>query len=179
LAVVARALDERSARATLALENAAKDVGVGTEQLGRLGERIAHDATNAIALDARARIGAAVAAAFASSAAAMDEHARQLQALDAALRGSRDAFARSQRRWLVVAPVALLTGCGLAVAGSLAWLEQARRDVERHRIEASLLRAYNEADVSLCGGRLCARVEASTRPATRGYAVVAARKARE
>lgn len=179
LAVVARALDERSARATLALENAAQDVAAAAGQLGPLGERIAHDATHAIALDARARIEAAVATAFAAASAAMDAHARRLHALDAALAGSRDAFARSQRRWLVVVPVAVLAGCGLAVAGSLAWIEQARRDVERHRIEASLLRAYNGADVSLCGGRLCARVETSAPRDARGYVMVAARKARE
>lgn len=179
LAVVARALDERSARATLALENAAQDVAAAAGQLGPLGERIAHDATHAIALDARARIEAAVATAFAAASAAMDAHARRLHALDAALAGSRDAFARSQRRWLVAVPVAVLAGCGLAVAGSLAWIEQARRDVERHRIEASLLRAYNGADVSLCGGRLCARVETSAPRDARGYVMVAARKARE
>ena len=179
LAVVARALDERSQRATSALENTAREVAAGAAELRGLGDRIGHEATQAIARGARTTIDAAIVNAIASSSAALEAHASRIRELDAALALSRDAFARLHRRWLVVAPIALLTGCALAVAGTLAWAAQARRDVDRQRIEASLLRAYNEADVTLCGGRLCARVDGTARADPRGYVAIAARAPRD
>ena len=57
-----------------------------------------------------------------------------------------------------------------ALARVLAGEKLARREPKR---------AYNGADVSLCGGRLCARVETSAPRDARGYVMVAARKARE
>lgn len=179
LAVVARALDERSERATTSMEGLARELAAATAQLGHLGDRIAHEATQAIARQARSGIDGAVAAALAASSTALDAHARRVRELDGTLRAGSDAVARLHRRWLVVAPALLLTGCALAVAGTLAWTAQARRDVERHRIEAALLRAYNEADVTLCGGRLCARVDSAARADRHGYIGVAARNRRE
>lgn len=38
-------------------------------------------------------------------------------------------------------------------------MTSSRAEVERHRIEAALLRAYNRADVTLCGERLCANID--------------------
>jgi len=41
--------------------------------------------------------------------------------------------------------------------GWLLW--QYRADIDHNRISAELLRAYNQADVTLCDGRLCANVD--------------------
>lgn len=53
----------------------------------------------------------------------------------------------------VFGSVALL----LLGGGWLLW--QYRADIDHSRISAELLRAYNQADVTLCDGRLCANVD--------------------
>ncbi|HYP84123.1 hypothetical protein [Variovorax sp.] len=54
----------------------------------------------------------------------------------------------------VVASLVLLFAGG-------AWLSAHYfREISRHQISAELLRAYDRADVTLCGGQLCARVNA-------------------
>lgn len=56
------------------------------------------------------------------------------------------------------AAIAWGTLVALFVAGG--WLLSGyREEIERNQIEADLLRAYNQADVTLCDGRLCARVD--------------------
>lgn len=45
----------------------------------------------------------------------------------------------------------------LVGGGWLLW--QYRADINENRVAADLLRAYNQADVTLCEGRLCANVE--------------------
>ncbi|MGO4779888.1 relaxation protein, partial [Lysobacter sp. 2RAB21] len=41
-----------------------------------------------------------------------------------------------------------------------AWLSKHYYDeIRRNQISADLLKAYNQADVTLCGGRLCAKLE--------------------
>jgi type II secretory pathway component PulL len=179
LAVVAQALDERSERATVGLEKATRDMAAAAAQFGQLGDRIAGEATQAIARQAQERIDEAVATALAASTSAFDAHASRVRELEGALQCRTDALAGWQRRWLMAVPAIVLAGCALAVAGTLAWTGQARREAERYRIEADLLRAYNAADVTLCGGRLCARIDAAGRVDRRGYRPVAPREPRE
>lgn len=50
----------------------------------------------------------------------------------------------------------------LAGGGWLLW--QYRADINQNRVTADLLRAYNQADVTLCGGRLCANVDMKAKP---------------
>lgn len=56
--------------------------------------------------------------------------------------------------WGVVAFSALVL-----IGGSLWLAAQYRTDIKQNQIRAELLRAYNQADVNICGGRLCVRVE--------------------
>lgn len=53
----------------------------------------------------------------------------------------------------VTAALALLLG------GSIYLSMQYRQQIRDNRIQAELLRAYNQADVTLCGERLCANVD--------------------
>ena len=46
---------------------------------------------------------------------------------------------------------------GVIVVGSLVW--HYRNVIEDYRIQAALMHAYNQADVRLREGRLCARVD--------------------
>lgn len=57
--------------------------------------------------------------------------------------------------WLVTGVLAILVPV-LVVGGYLGW--HYKQVIAQHQIEAVLLRAYNRADVRLCGDQLCARV---------------------
>lgn len=59
-------------------------------------------------------------------------------------------------RWLVAGVLAAMLLVVLA-GGSLLW--HYRGVVGENQIRADLMRAYNQADVNLCDGRLCARVD--------------------
>ncbi|MEZ2418082.1 hypothetical protein [Luteibacter sp. RCC_6_2] len=85
------------------------------------------------------------------------EHQRLMQA-------STDAMVRIQRKlagfvnkatWLVVGVLATLL-IVLVVGSYLGW--HYKQVIAQQQIEADLLRAYNQADVRLCGRQLCARV---------------------
>lgn len=47
----------------------------------------------------------------------------------------------------------------LLTVGTASVLWHYKGEIDKHRIEAALLRAYNQADVNLCDGRLCARMD--------------------
>ena len=176
LAVVARALDERSQQATRTLERAAQDLATAAAQLTGAGERVGHDATRVIAQETSAQTLRAATEAFAGARAALDAHAGRVRELDVALHASRNAMATMQRHWLVLAPAAVIAGCVLAVIGTGAWGAQARSDVERNRVEAATLQAVQAADLVRCGDALCARVEHGAAPG--GYRRVAPRQGR-
>lgn len=62
----------------------------------------------------------------------------------------------SKLRWLVAAVLATMLLVALAGIGVLCHY----RDVmAQNQIQADLMHAYNQADVNLCDGRLCARVD--------------------
>jgi hypothetical protein len=58
--------------------------------------------------------------------------------------------------WLV-GSVALVMLLALTAEAGMLWYY--RGIIEEHRIQSELMRAYNQADVTLCEGRLCANVE--------------------
>jgi len=175
LAVVARALDERSQQATRTLERAAQELAAAAAQLTGAGERVGRDASRVIAHEASAQARRAAAEAFADAGTALDAHAGRVRELDAAVQASRAALVAMQRHWLLIAPAAVLAGCVLAVLGTTAWVAKARADVERHRVDAATLRAVDAADLVRCGDSLCARVEGGSAP--RGYRRIAPRRA--
>lgn len=159
LAWLADRLDERSERATHALERAAAQADAGAQRLDQCGAQVAHDVLQAVGQRAAASMKAAVDAALEDARQALATHVQQVQAMDRALVRSREAMARHHARWWVLGPGLAVVACVVAMLATAAWVAQARRDVAQHRIEAQLLRAYNAADVTLCGGRLCARLD--------------------
>ncbi|WP_426285398.1 hypothetical protein [Luteibacter sp. E-22] len=120
--------------------------------------RQAADVTlGAIAADATRTVRTGLNEPFSEVAREAAEHQRVMQA-------STDAMVRIQRKlagfvnkavWLVVGVLAVLLSV-LVVGGYLGW--HYKQVIAQQRIEADLLRAYNQADVRLCGERLCARV---------------------
>lgn len=161
LAWLADRLDERSERATHALEQAAALASSSAQRLDQCGAQLAHDVVQAVGQRAAAALKTATDAALADARQALAAHVQQVQATDRALVLSREAMARHHARWWVIAPGLAVLACAIAMLATAAWVAQARRDVARHRIEADLLHAYNEADVTLCDGRLCARMHPS------------------
>lgn len=61
--------------------------------------------------------------------------------------------------WKVFAAVA--SCLVLLLAGGIALSMHYRTEIRENQLAADLLRAYNHADVTLCGGRLCANVDLS------------------
>jgi len=58
--------------------------------------------------------------------------------------------------WLVGAVAMVML---LALIAGTAMVRHYRGVIAEHQIQAELMRAYNQADVTLCDGRLCANVE--------------------
>ena len=76
-----------------------------------------------------------------------------------ALREQNRVLSGSQQSLVYVGLASLGIGCLLTLATTVYWVRTAREEVARHRVEAALLRAVNEADITICDGRLCANVE--------------------
>lgn len=159
LAWLADRLDERSERAMQALEQAAAQANTSAQRLDGCGAQLGHDLVQAVGRQAAAALKQATDAALTDTRQALAAHAAQVQALDRALVQSRAAMARHHARWWVVGPALAVLASVIAMLSATAWVAQARREAARHRIEASLLQAYNAADVTLCDGRLCVRLD--------------------
>ncbi|MGO1072735.1 hypothetical protein [Lysobacter sp. CA199] len=68
-----------------------------------------------------------------------------------------------QRRLLLAAGFSALA-IALAIAATTVVLWQMKQEIRRNQISVELLRAYNKADVTLCEGRLCARIDPKAKP---------------
>jgi hypothetical protein len=75
------------------------------------------------------------------------------------LESERQALSRERRTWLWLGSGALLVASMLAMVSAFYAVVTSRKEVERNQIAADLLRAYDQADVTLCGHRLCANVD--------------------
>lgn len=115
-----------------------------------------------IATDAASTTRMALVGPVAEAAQRAAEHERLMRA-------STDAMVQTQRRlagvvhkalWVVTGVLAILVPV-VALGGYLGW--HYRQVIAQYQIEADVLRAYNQADVRLCGGRLCARVDRADR----------------
>lgn len=77
-----------------------------------------------------------------------DELAKQLQAM------------RVLQKSLVWKSAAVVIAAVLVLVVAAGWLLlDTRKQIQRNKVEASLLQAYNAADVNLCHGKLCANVD--------------------
>lgn len=106
---------------------------------------------------------------------------QQLDASSAQLQRASDALAAQAQRAGRVHRGVLWTSTGAAGVALLAILiagvaltRYYAGEVQRQRVSADLLRAYNAADVRLCGERLCVRPEADA-DAQGGYVPAALR----
>lgn len=132
------------------------------EQLGRLQDEVI------------GRISGGIERPVASYQQRLQEAGDQLQHASHALAGQlqRAETLHKQLVWKV-ATITLGSLILLLLGGT--WMSRHYYDeIRKNQISAELLKAYNQADVSLCDGRLCARVDADA-PARGDYVQVAPR----
>lgn len=94
----------------------------------------------------------------------LQEAGNQLRQASHALAGQLHR-AEALHRQLVWKVAAVTFGCLLLLLVGGVWLSRHYYDeIRRNQLSADLLRAYNQADVSLCDGRLCVRVDKDGKP---------------
>ncbi|GAB2503745.1 hypothetical protein [Lysobacter humi (ex Lee et al. 2017)] len=159
LLALAQRMEERDARVIALLVEQGARLEAGARDLHGMGQRVASDALHMLRTHAHEVVQAGVGDAAAGYRERLAALAGDAGRASAELRASAQALRRQRRLWGWAAPLALLAGSVLAVGAAAYAVAHAREQVERHRIEAALLRAYNAADVTLCGERLCANVD--------------------
>lgn len=156
---LAQRMEERDARVIALLGEQGARLEAGARDLQAGGQRLAADALQSLRGQAREVVQAGVGDAAAGYRERLGALTADAARASGELRACADALRRQRRLWGWTAPLALLAGSVLAVGAATYAVLHAQAEVERHRIEASLLRAYNAADVTLCDGRLCANVD--------------------
>lgn len=175
---LAERMESRDARVIELLSQQAAHLQSATHDVQAGGRRLAGDALNLLREQSRDAVQAGVADAASQSRDRLVQASADATRASDALRTAAYALQRQQRLWTWTAPIALIAGSLLAVGAAAYAVADARSQVQRHRIEAELLRAYNRADVTLCGDRLCANVDPRARGVGR-YRPVALRAAGE
>ena len=79
----------------------------------------------------------------------------------ARLGASHEAATQARTRMFWMLSVALLAGAFLAATWATIAVGSARRELASLQRDNTLTQAINQADLTLCGDRLCARVEGS------------------
>ena len=77
----------------------------------------------------------------------------------ARLGASHEAATKARMRMFWMLSVALLAGAFLAAAWATIAVGSARRELASLQRDNTLTQAINQADLTLCGDRLCARIE--------------------
>jgi hypothetical protein len=164
LAAIAQRLDARSDNAVMRVERSADALAISATALHADSERFTQHVLQAIAAQAGALLERGVGQAVDRCNARLQGTADAAASVTRDLDQQRQALQRERRGLVWRAATALIAGSAIAIAGCAYWGMKSRDEVAANRIEAALLRAYNQADVTLCaGGRLCAKVEGDGR----------------
>jgi len=157
------ALMERFERRTEQIESSLQAAHQQLQQLAQQVPEVVHRATDTEMQKLRGSVVSAVEAGVGQSVSAYEgrmqvagQHVQQAShALSAQIHGSRQLH----RHLLWKAVGVCLASLALIVLGG-SWLSRHYYDeIRRHQLSAELLKAYDAADVTLCGGRLCANVD--------------------
>lgn len=159
LAALSERLDQRSEAAGQRIEHAAAELERGARQLAGNRDGFTRDVAHSLRQQAGELLGAGIGAAASAFDQQVRSAAKSASVAVRALEAEVQALRAERRAWAWRGGAALLLGGLLAVGASVFAVSESRRQLEQHRIEAELLRAYNRADVTLCGGALCANVD--------------------
>ena len=161
LAVIADRLDQRSESAVARVEQTGAALDHSAGRLGSSAGTFARDALDAIDRQSGEVISRGLGREIGNCVAHLQQAGRQVSASAQELEQMRTALRGERRRWVWMGSGALLTGSVLAIAAAGYAVKTSRDELRRNAIEATLLRAYNQADVTLCDGRLCANIDES------------------
>lgn len=159
LAAITERLDQRSEAAVRRTEQAGADIGARAQQLGASTESFTRDVAHALQQHAGEIIGRRLGDTAEAVGTQLRASAQTASLAAKALEHERMAMTRERRTWLWLGGGGLLLGSLLAMGAAFHTVTSSRKEVEQNRIEAALLHAYNQADVTLCEGRLCANVD--------------------
>lgn len=159
LAAVAERLDQRSQSAVQQVEQAGARLEQRAHRLGSSSAEFTREVSSALQRQAGEFLGKGVGDSIGEFNSQLSSCARAASAAARTLETERQALSRERRTWLWLGSGALLVGSTLAVVSSFYAVVTSREEIERNQIAADLLRAYDRADVTLCGDRLCANVE--------------------
>jgi len=161
LAAVAERLDQRSQAAVQQVEQAGAMLDRSAHRLGSSSADFTREVSSALQRQSGEFIGKGLADSIGEFKSQLTACAHAASAAARTLEGERLALSRERRTWLWLGSGALLVASTLATVSSFHAVSSSRKEVERNQIAADLLRAYDQADVRLCGHRLCANVEDS------------------
>lgn len=159
LLALAERMERRDARVIELLTQQAAALQAAAQGMETGGQRFARDALDVLRAQGREAVHAGVGDAAAQCREHLLRAAAEASRGADEVRGSAQVLRRQRGFWAWSAPLALIVGSVLATIGAGYAVVNSRAQVERHRIEAALLRAYNRADVTLCGGQLCANID--------------------
>ncbi len=93
---------------------------------------------------------------------AFDSFEQRFQAVDQRINTTAQKFMEHlghfEKRVMLVASIVIFGAVAL-LCGAVAGAWYFKGEIEQNQLQANLLRAYNQADVNLCGGQLCVRVD--------------------
>lgn len=159
LAAVAERLDQRSESAVQRVEQTGAWLSRSAQQLGSSTGDFTREVSQALQQESADIIGRGLGGAVERFNHQLDGAIRNASSAAHVLEEQRMALNRERKTWVWLGSGALLVGSLLAIGAAGYAVTQSRGEVSRNRVEANLLQAYNQADVILCEGRLCANVD--------------------
>ena len=159
LAAVAERLDQRSQSAVQQVEQAGAMLDQRAHRLGSSSADFTREVFNALQRQSGEFLGKGLGDSIGEFKSQLAACARAATTAARTLESERQALSRERRTWLWLGSGALLVASTLAMVSSFYAVVTSRKEVERNQIAADLLRAYDQADVTLCGHRLCANVD--------------------
>lgn len=159
LAAVVERLDQRSEAAVRRVEQTGAELSRNAQQLGSSTGSFTREVSQALESQSGEIIGRGLGGAMERFNSQLAGTARTASSAAGEFEEQRKALNRERRSWLALGLSALLIGSLLAIGAAVYAVRQSRQEIARNQIEARLLQAINQADVTLCGERICANVD--------------------
>lgn len=159
LAAVVERLDQRSEAAVRRVEQAGAELSRSAQQLGSSSGSFTREVSQALQSQSGEIIGRGLGGAVERFNGQLAGTARTASSAAGELEAQSKALNRERRTWLSLGLSALLIGSLLAIGAAVYAVRQSRQEIARNQVEARLLQAINQADVTLCGEHICANVD--------------------
>ncbi|HEX7817560.1 relaxation protein [Dyella sp.] len=151
----ARYCEQQGQHQTVLAERLQYAVTHAPDQLRQSAERVFASVPQSVS----AQVDAGLGASMRNYEGRIAQAATQLQERSAALTRQLSQMEAFGRRLIWKVSAAVIAALLVAVIGGAVTLSYYREQVHANQLSAELLRAYNQADVTICGAQLCANVE--------------------